>query len=338
MATGGGMEARAREVLAAPPRPPVDAGRFTSNPLFGQPGIYPDGPPMSPAPDTPMASSRIESELERLLSVCAAPPGGSLDEPALNRAFPDAALRAAALLLRGTVAAPLLVAQLAAGTLPRYGYGAPASPGRIIGLADGADADPRIRVVNERYRGEHFALVTPSLAHDLLYNPLGAGTHEEAFLHALLAMVHLQLLAAAPDLGDQRSELARRQHSLAITLVNSRRPGDDRVRLIAPDGPGTIPGGDAALQSPDFWSIPFGGGPLEETPAPAILRGVLDQLATPEDARDAPDVFGDELARWVDDHHGRRWLSVRAQLRASLALGLVAVDPPIRRWAGIAED
>jgi len=192
-------------------------------------------------------------------------------------------------------------------------------------------------VVNERYRGEHFALVTPSLAHDLLYNPLGAGTHEEAFLHALLAMVHLQLLAAAPDLGDQRSELARRQHSLAITLVNSRHPGDDRVRLIAPDGPGSIPGGDPALQSPDFWSIPFGGGPREETPAPKILRGALDLLAAPADASDAPGVFGDALARWFDDHHGRTWLSVRAQLRASLALGLVVVDPPIRQWAGLAD-
>jgi hypothetical protein len=315
----------------------MDVSRFTSNPLFGQPGIYPDGPPMAPATDTPMSPPRIQPELRRLLSACRTSPGASLDDAALARAFPDGALRAAASLLQGTVAAPVLAAHVEAGTLPRYGYGAPASPGRIIGLPDGSAEEDRIRVVNERYRGEHFALVTPSLAHDLLYDPLGAGTHEEAFLHALLAMVHLQLLAAAPDLGDQRSELARRQHSLAITLLNSRRPGDDRIRLIAPDGPGTIPGGDPALQSADFWSIPFGGGPREETPAPVILRAVLDRLAAPEDASTAPAVFGDELARWVDDHHGRAWLPIRAQLRASLALGLIEVDPTIGEWAGLAE-
>lgn len=337
MVTGDRMEARARDVLAAPPRPPIDVGRFTSNPLFGQPGIYPDGPPMNPAADAPMAPQRIESELARLLRACAAPPGASLDDAALARAFPDTALRAAALLLHGTVAAPVLGERLAAGTLPSYAYGAPSSPGRIIGIPEGSPEDAQIRVVNERYRGEHFALLTPSLAHDLLYDPRGAGKHEEALLHALLAMVHLQLLAGAPDLGDQRSELARRQHSLAITLVNSRRPGDDRIRLIAPDGPGTIPGGDPALQSPDFWSIPFGGGECEETPAPPILGAVLDLLATPSGGWAAPLVFGDELARWVDDHHGRTWLPVRAQLRASLALGLLDVDLPIRRWAGFPE-
>jgi hypothetical protein len=336
MATGDRTEARARDVLAVPPRPPLDVSRFTSNPLFGQPGIYPDGPPMEPATDAPMSPPRIQSELHRLLGACATSPSESFDDATLANAFPDPALRAAASLLQGTVAAPALEAQLEAGTLPRYDYGAPASPGRIIGLPDGSAADASTRVVNERYRGEHFALVTPSLAHDLLYDPEGAGIHEEAFLHALLAMVHLQLLAAAPDLGDLRTELARRQHSLAITLLNSRRPGDDRIRLIAPDGPGTIPGGDPRLQSPDFWSIPFGGS-APETPAPAMLRAVLDRLAAPEDASAAPVVFGDELARWVDDHHGRGWLPVRAQLRASVALGLIDVDPAIGRWAGFAE-
>ena len=41
---------RIREILAAPPRPPADPARFSSNTLFGEPGIYPDGPPMVPAP------------------------------------------------------------------------------------------------------------------------------------------------------------------------------------------------------------------------------------------------------------------------------------------------
>ena len=64
---------------------------------------------------------------------------------------------------------------------------------------------------------------------------------------------------------------------------------------------------------------------------------MLGLLASPEDASGAPAMFGDELARWVDDHHGRVWLPVRAQLRASLALGMIDVDATIGQWAGLAE-
>ena len=37
------------ERLAAPPRPPADPNLFSSNALFGEPGIYPQGTPMEPA-------------------------------------------------------------------------------------------------------------------------------------------------------------------------------------------------------------------------------------------------------------------------------------------------
>jgi hypothetical protein len=327
-------EADARALLAAPPRPPLDPGRFTSNILFGQPGIYPTGPPMAPAASPRVGPREVTAELERLLRACGTAGGLPFDEPALVAAFPDEHLRAAALLLQGTLAAPALTDQLAAGALPVHDYGTPSSPGRIIGLPEGAGPDAALRVVNDRYRHEHFALVAPSLAHDLLHTPVGAGRREEKLLHALLAMVHVQLLAAAPDLGELRSELARRQHSLAITLLNSRRPGDARVRLLAPDGPGTIPGGDPALQSQDFWSIPFGGGD-DERAAPPPLRGVLGLLAAPRSAADAPLAFADELARWIDEHHGDDWLPPRAQLRASVALGLLDPDPVLRAWAGL---
>ena len=47
--TSGGVDGIALALLAAAPRPPRDPGLFSSNPLFGEPGIYPDGPPMVPA-------------------------------------------------------------------------------------------------------------------------------------------------------------------------------------------------------------------------------------------------------------------------------------------------
>jgi hypothetical protein len=204
----------------------------------------------------------------------------------------------------------------------------------VVGPPADAASDDATQVVNERYHAEHFALVTPSLAHALLHNPTGAGQFEEAFLHALLAMVHLQLLAAFPELGEQRTELARRQHSLAITLFNSRRPHDDRIRLVAPDGPGTIPGGDPALQSPDFWSIPFTSGAPRPSPAPAALAGVLERIAAPAHPALPTLRFDDDLARWFDEHRGRAWLTVRDQLRAGTALGLLEPDDAVREWAG----
>jgi hypothetical protein len=328
----------ARAVLALAPRPPVDIGRFTSEPLFGQPGIYPDGPPMAPAADPPMRDDAVVAELARLLAALDARVEVAIDDPRLTARAPDLAVRAALVLLGATVARAALDAFLAGDTATEHiAYSAPASPGRIIGHPDGAAPASGERVVNERYRAEHFALVAPSLAHDLLHDAVGAGQHEEAFLHAVLAMVHLQLLAAAPDLADLRTELARRQHSLAITLFNSRRPEDDRIRLIAPDGPGTIPGGAPALQSPDFWSIPFVGGPPVANPAPPALSEVLVALAAPEPVRDVPTTFDDALAHWFDEHHGRGWLSVRAQLRAGTALGLLDPDAGLRTWAGLAD-
>ncbi|HZP31653.1 MAG TPA: hypothetical protein VFC99_22055 [Acidimicrobiia bacterium] len=52
-----------RAALAAPPRVPCDIDRFTSNTLFGEPGIHPDGPPMvpvaGPAVDAPSARAAL---------------------------------------------------------------------------------------------------------------------------------------------------------------------------------------------------------------------------------------------------------------------------------------
>ena len=61
------LEAAAVEVLAAPPRPPRDPGLFTSNALFGEPGIYPDGPPMEPAAGDPTDEHLARAALGTLL-------------------------------------------------------------------------------------------------------------------------------------------------------------------------------------------------------------------------------------------------------------------------------
>jgi hypothetical protein len=229
---------------------------------------------------------------------------------------PFLAVRAALLCLSGTIAEPLLTGFPAAATVRAFAWGSPTSPGRVVGPGAGASDD--VRVVNDRYRSEHPALIAPSLAHDLLWSPATAVDSCDTILHAILAMVHIQLLARRPALADLGTELARRQSSLAITLMNSRHPGDHRMVLIAPDGPGTIPGGDPSLQSPDFWSIPF--APPGDADAPPALAPVLARVA-PGGTLPQPLRFDRGLATWIDDHAA--WCTPEEQLRAAVALGLL---------------
>lgn len=318
-------------LLARPPRPPRDPSLFSSNTLFGEPGIYPAGPPMEPAagpaPDEHAARAALATLLPDHLGDPAAVSAalGLFDHPGLVARVPDPGPRAAAVLLRGTVGAPALAALLAgSAAADRLVVEAMPGAGRVLGeSADGA----RTRALNDRYRAEHPALVTPSLAHDLLWAGPGATQAEEALLHALLAMTHLQTIARSPWIAHLGTELARRQNSLAVTLLNSRHPASDRISLMAPDGPGTIPGGAPTMQTTDFWSIPFvRGGPTEGRLAPPALAAVLGRLVDdPRVELPSPVRFGRDLADLLSRHLGRRWLPVLDQLRAAVALGLLDV-------------
>jgi hypothetical protein len=314
---------RARDVLAAPPRPPADPALFSSNALFGEPGIYPDGPPMVPAAGPavdPDAARRALAEVGVSDAVAT-----RLDDAELAARVTDVGVRAGLLALAGTIASPLLDAFLGDdATVDRLAYGVTASPGRVVGPAAGRE--PRARVVNERYRAEHPALLALSLTHDLLWRGAGASQCEEATLHALGAMVHVQLLARCPELARTGTELARRQNSLAITLLNSRHPGNADISLIAPDGPGTIPGGAPSMQTRDFWSIPFVGNGPHDGPAgdaPALLGAVLARVLEPGAAPSDPARYDDALGALLSEHLSREWLPLDAQWRAAAALGLV---------------
>jgi hypothetical protein len=180
-------------------------------------------------------------------------------------------------------------------------------------------------VVNDRYVGEHPALLAGSLAHDLLWRPELSGHAAETVLHALAAMVHLQLVAREPRLAHLGTELARRQSSLAITLFNSRRPGSSRIALVAPDGVGTIPGGAPSMQTADFWSVPFAA--VDDTAAPPLFAAVVDALVAPDRPRPQPLRFDEPLGAWLSTNLRDDWLPPLDQLRAGIALGLVAFVP-----------
>jgi hypothetical protein len=271
-------------VLARPPQVPADVARFTSDVLFGEPGIYPDGPPMRPASGHEHSDTAIEEVMLELL---------------------------------GTAGEAVFEAWCAGRTaVRRFTYGTPDSPGRIVGPdASGA------RVVNERYRAEDVRLLLPSIVHDLLWSGPGAGHAEEAVLHALGAYVHAQLLARDPALADLGTELARRQSSLTITLLNSRRPGSAGITLVAPDGPGTIPGGAPSMQTPDFWSVPFAPLAADGAPIAPAVRSVLGAIGSVA-VDGCPAVYADTLGAWCSTAFAAL-LTPEVQLGANRALGLL---------------
>ena len=112
----GTMADDPRTVLAAPPRVPSDVARFTSEPLFGEPGIYPDGPALRPAAGHRHSDASIEEVLVDLV---------------------------------GTAGEPVFEAWCAGRTaVTRLTYGVPVAPGRVVGPDAGGT-----RVVNDAVRG-----------------------------------------------------------------------------------------------------------------------------------------------------------------------------------------
>jgi hypothetical protein len=318
-----GLEGLARRALALPPAPPADPDLFTADSDLG-PGIYPQGSPMRPARGEPPSEAAAR---EGLAVLHAGDPGARaaalarFDAPALAVRAPDAGVRAGLAALVGTVAEPALDALAGDPGGPVLAYGRPLGATRIVG----PDAAGR-RAVNVRYAAEPVGLLPGPLAHEILRLEPPRSSGEEAVLHAVLAMVHLQTLARAPALALGGTELARRLNAFAISLLNSRAPGSARIALVAPDGPGTIPGGAPRMSTPDFWSIPFLPDGTESPPVPPGARAVLARAvragsAPPEGLR-----YDLEGARWLDANLGEAWLPPRARLRVVLALGLLTPE------------
>jgi hypothetical protein len=317
--------AEAEQLLRSAPTTPTDPSAFSAGTLFGQPGIYPDGPPMLPASGPELDPAGARDILSGLLAPeQAAAALERFDDGELIARVPDPQVRSALLLLSGSPAEPELEAFLRGDTpVIRLGTGPTVGAGRVVGPA-ADDTDPARRVLNERYRAEHPAVVAPSLAHALCHHGDEASNSEEATLHGVLAAVHSWLIAWSPEVAALRTELARRQASLTITLLNARSPGSDRASIRCPDGPGTIPGGDPSLQCPDLWSIPFTSRSVETCDlfVPPPVRESLARLAAGT-APPVPDRYDDRLGAWLTDHLGAgAWFGNEVRARAGLALGL----------------
>lgn len=308
-----GVVAKLRE----PPRPPFDPGLFSADAAYCGPGIY-DGPPMVPA-SAPQADEAVARACVQRHALDTRKATAAFDDPLLIARAPAPGVRAGLALLMGSVAEAALDPLMSEGGIESVDYGAPAGAGRIIGPGD----DPSQRIVSARYAGESPALLTGPLAHELLCSPVPRCDAEEKFTHGILAMVHMQLLSQTPDLATHGTELNRRVNSITLSLFNSRIPDDPRFRFIAPDGLGTIPGGRASMQTPDFWSIPFLSGHPEPVPIPEPVLAVIEALGCPVGALDSPARYTTATIRRIDDTAGTAWLDWGARARVGAALGIL---------------
>ncbi len=334
-------------LLARAPKAPRNPSLFTSGIRFGTPGTYPQGTPMAPAEGPDLDDAGARAMVSGLLAHWSSVAGDAaatarglavFDHHELHRRVSAPSLRAAMALLSPTIAAPAVMAfiagegpveQLAVAELAEL-----AESGRAFACT--ADPPTGARVLNGRYAAEHPAVVAPSLAHHLMWQATG-DTYEEATLHAVLAMVHLQWVAVAPEIAHLGTELTRRQNSMALTLCNSRHPDSPYLAVRADDGPGTLPGGDPALDTPDFWSIPFTPRRATGVALPEPLRAILRMAWDRSDAAGPSPCYDEALADAMSTDLGHGWLPTAGRLRAACALG--ALTPAdLASVAGIDED
>lgn len=329
--------ALANTVLALPQRKPCDVNLFTSKFQPGDwPGLYPEGSPMQPAAGAVPSEAQVRSQLATFLggSSGGAATLGLFDRADVKTKLPDPTLRAALLSLRGTVAEPVieyLLTRTTDSAPPRFGGLGP----QALGRSAGAPGQSRTQIIlNVRHRSEHFALLGPIFAHEILHHDLQANYPEEVILNALTAVVHMQLVSRHPELATSGTELSRYMNEWVLEFMNSRAPGSSRSAIVVKGGKGVALG--SGRNAPDFWTFwtkvyrgQIRGGTLDTLPAPPVFATVLRKLLASGVAIAKPPRFSRKTAE-LFSRLNDTWLSPVERVRISVLLGLVSVDEIVR--------
>jgi hypothetical protein len=324
-------------LLALPQREPCDVSRFTSTFFDGQPGLYPEGRPMqavarAAAPTEAQVRPRLAVFLQGSTSRAAALQ--LFDRADVKAKVTDPTLRAALVSLHGTVAEPLIAFFLRAASaeLPRFG----GLPVTVLGRASVVGAEPRkIQIIiNVRFQGDHFALLSAVFAHEILHHDVATNNAEEVLLNALTAIVYMQLVNRRPELSALDTELSRNMNDYALEWTNSRTPGASRSAIIAPAGKDVAPG--SRKSTPDFWTIisnqyvgQIRGGTAEVVAAPPVYATVLRKLLAPGASIAKARVYSRATAQLLSRLNDT-WLTPADRLRVSVLLGLVSIEEIVK--------
>jgi hypothetical protein len=197
-------------------------------------------------------------------------------------------------------------------------------------------AEPRKMqiILNVRFQGDHFALLSAVFAHEILHHDTAANNAEEVLLNAVTATVHTQLLSRHPELAALDTELSRNMNDYVLEFANSRTPGSPRSAIIAPGGKGVVPG--SAKDAADFWAViskqyvgQIRGGTPETLPAPPVFATVLRALLAPGATIAKAPVYSRATVQ-LFSRLNDTWLSPVDRLRVSVLLGLVSVEEIVK--------
>lgn len=317
----------ANRVLALAPEVPDNIDLFTSDyleqPVY--PEAYPEGSPMAPATGPERTPDEVRTALVAFLDGYYSPVEISetlavFDAPDVVERVPDANIRAGFALLNLTVARPLIGFFLSSDGFVGQMEWAP------MGIAFTEAAlvtdDGRTSVaLNERYRHEHFALLTANIAQTLLHHD-----GEETFSYAenvitlfISTYAHLQILSKHPELAYLGTELARLMNTFSLALLNAHPAGSPELAQIVPYGLGVLPG--SPEDAPDYWTL-F-DGQIDSSTGPSPLRSILDRMLDDQAVIPANVAYSRATAMLIDDHLDESVLTRPDRVRLSVLLGMI---------------
>lgn len=185
-------------------------------------------------------------------------------------------------------------------------------------------------IFNIRHQSEDPAFKIGLWAHEIAHDDGPVTGDEEAVVHAIMAMVHMQVLLEAPELAYADTESARVMNSYVLQFLHSREKGSPNSEIVASTGTGVAPG--STQNVPDFHTVVSGylGGRTGSTPIPGPLAGILDTLGVPDASE-----FGPVMTEAFEDLNDE-WMSDLGRLQISVLLQLVT-PAEIARTTGLSE-
>jgi hypothetical protein len=225
--------------LRCPPFVPTDVDLFT-------PQAYPSGGgPTAPAGPRPWTEDGLRDELFLIFrrrfptdesAVCASL--ALFDDPLLRNYVPDPRLRAAFVVLKGTLAEGAIDA-IRSGIFDSVSFAL--LPDDITAFSVRFANGSQIIQLHSKNEFEAIPLLATILAHEVLHQDADRSCREERMILTLEAFLYGELVAEDPSLAHSRTNQTRRSNTMLMALLNSRS-AQGQLRVNESQG-NVFPGG-----------------------------------------------------------------------------------------------
>lgn len=268
---GHGSNIQAIRLLREPPFAPLDINMLTTQ-------AYPQAVPMVPAAAYPINEFDLRWKVAATLAKRF--PGNPrevlagvalMDDPVIKTKIPDAQLRAALAMLKGSAGAQAIDAVKNNSYLISVGFGDPRS-GELT-IAEAHVEDGTI-VFNQRYKFEDPRLLGTTMFHEALHQDLVDPNREELMNNGLDALIYGQFIQEDRSLARQGTELTRRYNTKLTSLLNSRDV-NGRIHFLQAQS-NVLPG--ASIPLPYFAYGFVNGGLGDAAPGNAVLSYAVQKV------------------------------------------------------------